>query len=300
MSVFTPLEQAELAALLKRWDLTLESYRAATEGIENSNFLIEATDATGAPRKRVLTIFERTGYAELPPLVSLLSRLADTGLPVPEPLPDHRGRCIQMAAGKPAVLVPRLPGRHPDQPDEALCRRLGETLARLHIGQVDPRGGMADAEQLAALAAGQLPDDDAAAVFTAWDRARPALPGGLIHGDLFRDNVLVEDGEITGLLDFYSAGAGAWLFDLAVCLNDWAGIDEPALEQALLSGYQSLRALTDAEREALPLALSAAALRFWLSRLEALGRERQGEGQVHKDPGEFERLFRERFRAWRG
>lgn len=300
MSVFTPLEAAELAALLKRWDLTLEDYRAATEGIENSNFLIEATDAHGERRDRVLTLFERTGYAELPPLVALLSRLAATGLPVPEPLPDHRGRCIQMAAGKPAVLVPRLPGRHPESPDTALCHRLGESLARLHAAGVDPRGGLSDAEQLVGLAARAVPGEEAAAVATAWQQARAALPGGLIHGDLFRDNVLVEAGDITGLLDFYSAGAGCWLFDLAVCLNDWAATGQPALERALLRGYESVRALTDEEREALPLALCAAALRFWLSRLEAVAREVEGEGRVHKDPGEFEKLFRERFRGWRG
>lgn len=299
MSVFTPLKPRELAAVLRRWELTLVDYKAATEGIENSNFLIEATDPGGHIRPVVLTLFERTHYHELPPLVTLLSHLAAAGLPVPEPLANSDGKRLQVVADKPAVLVPRLPGRHPDTPDPGLCRALGAMLARLHTAGVEP-AGLAGAEQLDRLSAGAPPDRAVTEVLAAWGEIREQLPGGLIHGDLFRDNVLVADGRITGLLDFYSAGPGAFLFDLAVCLNDWAGPDRPELAEALLAGYESVRSLTDAEREALPLALAAAALRFWLSRLEAEAREQQGEGQVSKDPGEFEVLFRRRFEGWKG
>ena len=126
-----------------------------------------------------------------------------------------------------------------------------------------------------------------------------ALPRGPVHADLFRDNVMFEDTQLTGLFDFYFAGVDTWLFDLAVCLNDWCivhadGRHEPARAQALIEGYQSVRPLTSAERKLLPAMLRAGALRFWISRLWDYHLPRQASMLKPHDPRHFERVLRER------
>lgn len=302
MSVFTPLSAEQLRAFLARWELELADYRGAAEGIENSNFLVDAVDGGGHPRPLVLTLFEQTPPEELPPVIRLLERLDDAGLPVPVPLPDRDGHTLHELAGKPALLVPRLPGKHPQQPDAELCRALGAVLARLHGAGAEVTL-TTDAEGLDRLAGWIEPgEEEAERIRAAWRTARAELPRGTLHGDLFRDNVMVVDNRISGLLDFYAAGHGTLLYDLAVCVNDWCGkadgtLDEPR-RNALLAGYESERPLTPGERKYLPLALAVAALRFWLSRREARARERaSAAGAGEKDPEEFARIFRARYRA---
>lgn len=293
MAVFTRLDTSEISALLAPLGYDIASVEPASHGIENSNFLIRASDAGGNPVGLVLTVLEGISAAAVPWFMTLLDTLQAQGLPVPAPL--HEPLAV---AGKAALLVPWLPGHHVERPGTAHCRQLGAALGRLHQCPLPDQPASNDATALAALASEipRLPAADARradALLARWHAM--ALPEGLIHADLFRDNALFSDGRLSGLLDFYAAGRGPLVFDLAVAINDWCmPEDRPdeALMAALLDGYNGQRPLASAESEALPLALAVAALRFWLSRRRA--ERRHEEEQLpdtvrRKDPAQFQR-----------
>lgn len=303
MSVYTRLDDDELSSLLAEYDLRLEASKAAPHGIENSTWLISARDQGGAPRPVVLTVFERFSEATLSPYLTLLTTLARGGLPVPAPLTDRAGHCMRQVAGKPAVLVPWLSGRHCFRPEAEHCRQVGAMLAALHRQPADSaralpneRARLADfAEHLC-----RLGDDDrrhARRLLRYWRKVPPG--DAVIHGDLFRDNVLFnESGRLTGVLDFYNACLERPEYDLAVALNDWAvsaeGRPVPRREAALLAGYRDAGGVYEAG--VLELALVVAALRFWLSRLVGPV-SGDAEGQGSKDPAEYSRIFGYRFEA---
>ncbi|MZR63198.1 homoserine kinase [Alcanivorax sp. DP30] len=303
MSVYTPLDAPQMTRILAPFGYSLVHYHGASHGIENSTFLIEAKDRQGTPADLVLTVFETLDSNAVRPYLHLLAELArDSQLPVPGPLADDQGHWQITVADKPAVLMPRLPGDHDFAVDEARCGQVGALLARLH--QCDPGSLLPlpdERQRLATLSKhlSHLPANQQAparALLDAWQ----ASPTGrtLIHGDLFRDNLLWQDGHISALLDFYNACLDDPEYDLAVTLNDWCvepcGKPAPEREQALLSTYQRHGGLFDPGR--LKLALAVAALRFWLSRL-AGPVANHSEGQGSKDPDEFARIYRWRMKA---
>lgn len=304
MSVFTPLSDATLQTVLDPLSLTLDSARAATHGIENSNYLLRCHDPDGQPHGLVLTLFEQRPLEQLPWFAALLHTLQDAGLPVPAPI-EVTGQTILQVAGKAAFLVPWLPGEHVFAPTPAHCRAVGALLARLHAcplpAATAPHNERTHLQALAAQHLGSLPDREHAA-------ARHTLEhwldlGGtdcLCHADLFRDNVLFSGEAVSGLLDLYNACAELPVYDLAVVANDWCVEEDGQLDTArlaaLLAGYGLDQAPID-----LPLALAAAGLRFYLSRLHAQQQAAQhagAEGQVSKDPEVFRRIFMARFSAW--
>lgn len=301
MSVFTPLTDTELQTLLEPLGYQLTSVAPAHHGIENTNYLLQTRNAEGAVTGLVLTVLEEIDANQLPWFTELLGNLAVQALPVPAPVAEPL-----TVAGKPALLVPLLPGRHVAQPQAIHCQQVGKALARLHDtplpGQTDGNDatGIARlAHALALLPAGWQPA--AHDVLEQWQAV--TLPQGLIHGDLFRDNVLFEGDQLTGLLDFYAAGTGPALYDLAVTVNDWCMRDDlpdASLEQALIEGYLATRPMPETHLEKLPLALCVAALRFWLSRLVAERRhleEALPDTVTRKDPLEFQHRFQSRLGA---
>jgi homoserine kinase type II len=302
MSVYTPLSHAQLADVLTPFGFQLRDYHAASHGIENSTFLIEARDRHGQPSPLVLTVFESLDPTALAPYLTLLEHLAEQHLPVPAPLPNADGKDQITVAGKPAVLMPRLPGQHDFAVDADRCRQVGTLLARLHASDTSSLQPLtSERERLRDFSdhLRRLPEaerDTAAALLHDW-LAQPA-GSTLIHGDLFRDNLLWEDGQISALLDFYNACLDHPEYDLAVALNDWCvdahGQIEPEREQALLSAYREQGRSVDHSR--LCEALAVAALRFWLSRLAGPVSD-HSEGQGSKDPEEFARIYRQRLKA---
>ena len=305
MSVYTPLSHNQLATVLDGYGFRLLDFRAASHGIENSTFLIEAEDSHQQPAPLVLTVFETLDHNALTPYLALLGHLAKQALPVPAPLQNHDGHDQITVAGKPAVLMPRLPGEHDFAVDLDRCRQVGALLARLH--QCDTRALQAlpdERQRLERLATHlhQLPDEHregATALLSDW-QARPTGTT-LIHGDLFRDNLLWQQGRISALLDFYNACLDYPEYDLAVTLNDWCvdsnGKPVAEREQELLESYREFGGQVD---DSLLLeALAVAALRFWLSRL-AGPVSAQSEGQGSKDPEEFARIFQWRIAALAG
>lgn len=296
MSVYTTVGRAELAAWLEPLKLgELLEYTGIAAGIQNSNYFV-----TTARGRFVLTLFEAIDPAALDFYLRLQAHLADAGLPCPRPFADPAGNWWRTLCGKPAALLTCLPGRAIEVPDGRHCRTLGITLARLHLAAADlveapgnPCGALWR-QQIGDSLLSLLPHDEASllagelAFQSQQDWSR--LPQGVIHADLFRDNVLwQDDGQLGGLLDFYFAGIDAWSFDLAVVANDWCPDSERLV--ALVEGYASVRPLTDEERIAWPALRRAAALRFWLLRLEAQFRPRPGEVVTVKDPGEFRCLL---------
>ena len=303
MSVYTPLDATQMTRILAPFGYSLVHYRGASHGIENSTFLIEASDAQGNPAALVLTVFETLNSDAVRPYLHLLAALApDPHLPVPGPLSDDQGHWQITVADKPAVLMPRLPGQHDFAVDESRCGQVGALLARLH--QWDPTSLLPlpnERQRLTTLSTylSDLPVNEQAparALLDAWQ----ASPTGhtLIHGDLFRDNLLWQDGSISALLDFYNACLDDPEYDLAVTLNDWCvepcGKPAPEREQALLSAYLRHGGQFDPGR--LQEALAVAALRFWLSRLGGPVAS-HSEGQGSKDPDEFARIYRWRMKA---
>ncbi|RZL64874.1 MAG: homoserine kinase [Variovorax sp.] len=331
MAVFTEVGFDEADALVQRLGLgALEELRGIEGGIENTNYF-----ATTAHGEFVLTLFERLGADQLPYYLCLMKHLASRGIPVPEPVADPAvappaGPMLSVAAdapcellhrvaGKPAAVVQRLSGRSELAPTAAHAAQLGELLARMHLAgrdfariQPNLRGlpwwnetapvvlPHLDAAQ-ADLLRSELAYQNHVAASSAW----AALPRGPVHADLFRDNVMfATEGDahaprLTGVFDFYFAGTDSWLFDLAVCLNDWAidlatGVHDAERADALLSAYQRVRPLHAAERALLPAMQRAAALRFWISRLWDFHLPREASMLTPHDPTHFERVLRER------
>ena len=296
MSVYTKVGRDELTAWLQPLGLgELIDYAGIAAGMQNSNYFV--TTASG---RFVLTLFERIDPAALDFYLALQDRLAQSGIPCPRPLADDRGAYWRRLAGKPAALLTCLPGAALESPDAEQCRAVGDLLARLHLAATNlpnplpnPCGAawrQTVGETLLPLLA---PDErDLLADELAFQAAQDysALPRGVIHADLFRDNVLWDAaGRLSGVLDFYFAGEDTLLFDLAVVANDWCADDEALA--ALIAGYASRRPLSEAERAAWPAMRRAAALRFWLLRLEVRHQPRQGEVVTITTPDDFRHLL---------
>ena len=303
MSVFTPVSEADLAQWLRNYSLgELRVSEPIEAGIENTNYFVTTTQG-----RYVLTLFERLPAEELPFYLQLMAHLARHGIPCPAPIADLSDRYLGVLNGKPAALVTRLPGRSLEDPHPAHCAELGALLARLHLAGrsysaflENPRGPKW--WRLAARDVAPFLDDakrkllEAELAFQAEQRF-PDLPRGPVHADLFRDNTLWEEGRISGVVDFYFAGVDCFLYDVAVCANDWcldgAGLQAERL-RAFLGAYHAVRPFTAHERAAWLAMLRAAALRFWLSRLYDLYLPRPGMLVHAHDPEHFRRILEAR------
>ena len=300
MSVYTTVGRAELAAWLQPLGLgELIDHAGIAAGMQNSNYFVTTADG-----RYVLTLFEHIDWSALDFYLALMDHLARRGIPCPQPLADRQGNFRRLLAGKPAVLFTCLPGASIEQATAADCAAIGEMLARLHLAAADfpdPLPNPCGAAWCRAVAAALLPQispiertllADELAFQAAQDYR--SLPRGVIHADLFRDNVLWDAcGRPSGILDFYFAGEDCLLLDLAVVANDWC-VDQAAVDQ-LLTGYQRQRLLTASEWQVWPALRRAAALRFWLLRLEVRHRPRCGDVVTIKNPDHFAALL-QRFR----
>jgi homoserine kinase type II len=317
MAVYTEVPFSDAAALLHRLDLgDLTDLRGIQGGIENTNYFV-TSEKDGATQEHVLTVFERLSFEQLPYYLHLMKHLAGQGIPVPAPAADAQGEVMHRLLGKPAAVVAKLSGRSELAPGATHCEAVGAMLARMHLAGRDfamsqpnlrglPWWNETVPVVLPNLEASQRQLIQSELAYQNHVAAMPAyaaLPRGPVHADMFRDNVMFEDGELTGFFDFYFAGDDSFLFDLAVCLNDWAvqhgapetdGQHRPELAQAMLAAYQSVRPLTAAERELLPAMMRAAALRFWLSRLWDWYLPRDAAMLQPHDPTHFERVLRAR------
>lgn len=301
MSVFTPVSEADARALLEHYALgELEALEGIAQGVENTNYFLTTT--TG---EYVLTLFEHIPRADLPFFVGLMDHLAHHQVICPQPMRRENGEMLSEVNGKPACVVTRLPGAPRMAPDPGDCREAGAILARIHVGGVDydasldnPRGP----EWRERFALSVAPRLSAAenALIASENRYQSlhddtVLPRGIIHGDLFRDNVLWDDEGRGGVIDFYFACDDALLYDVAIAVNDWCATPQAELDprraEAFIHGYETQRPLESLEREMWPVMLRRAALRTWLGRLGYSHFPRESEMTIAKDDAFSRRLL---------
>jgi homoserine kinase type II len=309
MAVFTEVSEAQAAELMHSLNLgTLTHLRGIQGGIENTNYFASTDQG-----EYVLTLFERLTSEQLPFYLHLMKHLAGRSIPVPDPAANADGDILHTVSGKPAAVVNKLHGQSQLAPQSAHCAAVGDMLARMHLAGADYNRSQPNLRGLSwwtetvpvvlpYLTSEQdtlIRSELAFQQHTAANSAYAALPRGPVHADLFRDNVMFDGEQLTGFFDFYFAGVDTWLFDLAVCLNDWcidlaSGKHDDQRAQAMLSAYQTVRPLQASERSLLPAMLRAGALRFWISRLWDFHLPREASVLTPHDPTHFERVLKER------
>ncbi|WP_293867144.1 homoserine kinase [uncultured Alsobacter sp.] len=306
MAVYTEVSDEELSAFVARYDLgAVLAAKGIAEGVENSNYLLHTEKGF-----YILTLYEkRVREGDLPFFIGLMEHLAARGLNCPLPVKDRSGEALGRLAGRPAAIVTFLDGMGVRRPGVGHCGAVGEALARLHLAgegfemrrpnalsvegwrplyeaareradTVTPGLAAATAEALGSLEA-------------AWPRG---LPQGVIHADLFPDNVFFLGPRLSGLIDFYFACTDALAYDLAVCLNAWCfetdGSFNMTKGRAMITGYEKVRPLQPAEVAALPVLAKGSALRFMLTRLVDWLNVPPGALVKPKDPLEYYRKLR--------
>lgn len=278
MAVFTPVDEAQAEPFIRRFGAgALRRLTPIAEGIQNTNYRVE-TD-TG---RFVLTLFEeRTETASLPFCLGLTDHLAAQGLPTARTLRDAEGANLGQLNDRPAALLEWLDGAWKREPSSADLSQAGAMLARLHLAGADFAGQRANPVGPAARRAlfnacaktAQGPYRAMLERCAPWVEIDPgrALPQGAIHADYFPDNVLFDGDAVSGVIDFYYACTDAPAYDLAIALSAWGfdadGAARPSALAAFQSGYEAVRALSLAERAALPDLGAVAAVRFTLTRL---------------------------------
>jgi len=304
MSVYTELTEVEIAAILRGYGLgELQSFEGIAAGIENSNFFVNTDQG-----RYVLTVFERMQADELPYFMHLMHHLSSRGFACPDVMQRSNGEYLFDVAGKKGAIVSRLSGRTLDVLSTEQLQQAGRALAGLHLAGASftlRRANQTGVDWLKNMA--ERMQNDVARVYSRdaaellhdeidWQAGRNdgALPHGVIHGDLFCDNILFDGDTVSGVIDFYYAHDASYAMDIAISLNALALRPGAAAQQidaarmqCFLNGYQALRPLVQAEHAYLPVLLRRAALRFWCSRLFDALYPRGGAMTQTKDPEEY-------------
>jgi len=281
MAVYTEITDEEVQTFALEYDIgRVVACKGIAEGIENSNFLLVTEQGPF-----ILTLYERRVKREdLPFFIALMEHLASRGIPCPVPVRGRDGRALRTLAGRCAAIVTFLRGMWPKQPKASHCQALGEGLARLHLAGGDfamrrandlSVTGWRNIYNAVAVGSDAVAPDLAAELtseLTTLERRWPrALPAGVIHADLFPDNVFFEGERLSGLIDFYFACTDTLAYDVAVCINAWCfeadGSFNVTKARRLIAGYRAVRPLSREELNALPLLARGAAMRFLLTRL---------------------------------
>lgn len=306
MAVYTDVSDEELTAFLKLYDAgTLISVKGIAEGVENTNYILQTST-----NRFILTLYEkRVAEEDLPFFLGLMEHLAAKSVPCPTPVRDRSGRTLQRLSGRPAALISFLDGFSVRRPKVEHCARLGSALAMLHLAGQDFTMRRKNAlsvdgwGELVAQTASRADEciagleKDIAEEYAYLRNAWPTdLPAGVIHADLFPDNVFFLDDKISGLIDFYFACNDFLAFDLAICMNAWC-FEQPNMinvtkARALLRGYNDVRLLSENEKRVLPLLARGAALRFLLTRLYDWFNTAEDALVRPKDPLEYRRKLR--------
>jgi homoserine kinase type II len=306
MAVYTDVSAEELAEFLSRYEIgELLSYKGIAEGVENSNFLLHTSRGYF-----ILTLYEkRVAVSDLPFFLGLMGHLAGHGISCPQPVMNRHGEALGTLAGRPTAIVNFLEGSWPRRPNASQCAAVGEALARMHLAGLDFQIRRTNALSVGGW--GPL----FAAVEARADELRPGLrdllaneldyltaswpqtlPQGVIHADLFPDNVFFLGDKLSGLIDFYFACNDVLAYDVAICLNAWCFEPDHAFNvtkaRAFLNVYCRERALSPAELEALPLLARGASLRFFLTRFVDWLNVPPGALVKPKDPMEYLRKLR--------
>jgi homoserine kinase type II len=306
MAVYTDVAADELAEFLEGYDIgELLSYKGIAEGVENSNFLLHTTSGYF-----FLTLYEkRVALNDLPFFLGLMAHLAQHGITCPQPVTTRKGEALGTLGGRPAAIIDFLEGVWPRKPNAAHCVAVGQALAKLHLAGRDfpmtrvnalSVSGWRPLFEQAASRADTLQHGLRALLSAELDHLEKSwpkhLPEGVIHADLFPDNVLFLGDKLSGLIDFYFACNDIFAYDVAICLNAWCfEIDHSfnvTKARAFLNAYSRERKLSDAEQDALPLLARGAAMRILLTRMVDWFNVPPGALVRPKDPLEYVRKLR--------
>ncbi len=301
MAVYTEVDDDDLIAYCAEYDLgELLACKGIAEGVENTNYLLTLT--TGS---YILTLYEkRVKPAELPFFMSLMEHSVAVGVPCPQPIAARDGVVVRELAGRPSVIISFLAGMSPRRPKAFHCSEVGRTLAEFHLANADFDGRRANALSVDAWpnllqkcgeSADQLKQgfyhrlkEEIEELVRIWPTN---LPRGIIHADLFPDNVFFRGPYLSGIIDFYFACTDSFAYDLAVCLNAWCFEPDGSFNitnaRALLTAYGDVREFSQAELSALPILARGAAMRFLLTRLYDWIHTPETALVVRKDPMEY-------------
>ena len=303
MAVYTNVPKDALIAFLTEYDIgTLVDYQGVIQGIENTNYIVTTSNG-----RFILTLFEkRVAESDLPFFFSFMQHLSGRGINAPEIIVDKNGIALKKLCDRSAVIISFLNGQTLNQIDADACNQVGRTMAAMHNFAEDfsatrpnklSLNGWRELADLCAPRADEVAPSLQSFIeieLNELTRTWPDnLPSGVIHADLFPDNVFFEDGKLSGIIDFYFSCTDAFAYDLAITLNAWAYKEGAAPEQggwsqenaaAMLKGYQSVRPLSEKEQLALPILLRGAALRILLTRLHDWLHQVEGAQVNVKDP----------------
>ena len=303
MSVYTSVNIKELKIWLQDYafdDLT--DYQGIKSGITNTNyFLMTAHD------RFVLTLFEKNTIEDLPYFVDLMSHLATHSFLCPKPILKKNGIALSILKNKPALIVTCLKGKEVTNPEVNHCKAVGKSLAELHVksanfvAQHQNTRDLSWIKKTAETLFNELPQDESKLLreeILYQEKQNYKLPKSTIHGDLFKDNVLFLNDEVSGFIDFYYACTDYLILDVAIAVNDWCvnsdgSFDESRLN-AFLDAYKKIRSFNDNEDRAWNDVLRLASLRFWVSRLNDFYHAEEGELTFIKDPNHFKQILKKR------
>lgn len=301
MAVYTNVSADEIEAFIEGYDVgDVISFKGIAEGTENSNYLLSTTKDNF-----ILTLYEkRVNADDLPFFLGLMDHLAHKGINCATPIADKKGNALKELCGRPAALISFLDGLSISRPDAQNCTQLGAALAEMHLAVADfelSRKNDLSLSGWKSLAAscekradecmdglGEIIHNEMEYLSSNWPSD---LPCGIIHADLFPDNVFFLDGKLSGLIDYYFACSDMLSYDVAICLNAWCFEADGSLNitkaSGLIAGYNKVRALSDDEINSLPLLCRGASLRFMLTRLYDFLNKTEGALVKPKDPLEF-------------
>ena len=304
MAVYTSIDKSELQGWLTNFFVgTLKDFRGISSGVTNTNYLVETeTD------KFILTIFEDNKMEELPFFLDLMGFLASKNFSCPLPVKNYNNLYLTPIKNKPAVLVSFLVGASKEDVTENDCYAVGVSLAKLHSSLEDFPGKRKNNRNIDWISdkfnnlKGFLSNSDKRIIELEIDYQKnipiDGLPVGIIHGDLFRDNVFFHENKLSAFIDFYYACNDHLILDVAIVINDWCSDPQGVIEKEkfdlFLSGYQSLRRLEDLEFESLKNFLRLSALRFWVSRLDSYYNILEDKNILIKDPDYFKKVLLDR------
>lgn len=304
MAVYTSINSSDLNDWIEKFNFKdIVNFKGISSGVTNSNYLIQT-----AHSNYILTIFEHNNIEELPFYIDLMTYLAKENFLCPRPIENKNGQALGLLKEKPALMVSFLDGKEKVIRSPKSCYLVGQYLAKLHLTannfpqlNKNTRGldWMSDM-YLNLKKYLSLEDQGILELEINYHKEmdKVELPEGIIHGDLFKDNVLFLNDKVSGFIDFYYACNEKFIYDIAIAINDWCIDQDGQINKSMflefIKGYRSERKLTDNEQEYLNVALRLAALRFWLSRLEDFYNAKEGEITSIKDPKHFKDILLDR------
>ena len=304
MAVYTSINSSDLNDWIEKFNFKdLVNFKGISSGVTNSNYLIQM-----AHSNYILTIFEHNNIEELPFYIDLMTYLAKENFLCPRPIENKNGQALGLLKDKPALMVSFLDGKEKVIRSPKSCYLVGQYLAKLHLTannfpqlNKNTRGLDWVSDMYLNLKKYlSLEDQGILELEINYHKEmdKVELPEGIIHGDLFKDNVLFLNDKVSGFIDFYYACNEKFIYDIAIAINDWCIDQDGQINKSMflefIKGYRSERKLTDNEQEYLNVALRLAALRFWLSRLEDFYNAKEGEITSIKDPKHFKDILLDR------